>query len=91
MAIPIEVTGIIRSGEHAGRYVRVQDDSVNTGGYLILIWWSELKSKTGVAGYDDWVENEASLEQYWRHKKWLVEWSAPSDGVATRYGPNPAS
>jgi len=44
MSIPIEVTGIIRSGELAGRYVRVQDDSVNTGGFLILIWWSYPKS-----------------------------------------------
>jgi hypothetical protein len=61
--------GRIRSGKDAGFFVRIQDDSQNTGGYLILIW-QDVPS----VGYDYWVENLADLEQFMSEAGWDIEW-----------------
>ena len=74
MTIPIETTGIILAGDEKGFYVRVQDDTENTGGFLILTWRKLLTESNGKEAYDDWVENIASVENYFRQSKWLVEW-----------------
>lgn len=61
--------GRIKSGEHAGFFVRIQDDSINTGGLLILLWRESPSER-----YDNWVENVKSLEQFFRESGWDVEW-----------------
>jgi hypothetical protein len=61
--------GRIRSGKGAGFFVRIEDDSQNTGGYLILRWQDVPK-----VGYDHWVENLADLEQYMNEAGWDIEW-----------------
>ncbi len=61
--------GRISSGKNAGFFVRIDDDSPNTGGYLILIW-----KDSPPEGYDYWVEKAADLEQFFREAGWDIEW-----------------
>lgn len=70
--ILIGVVGKIISGEENGRFVKVVDDSENTGGFLILTADDiELSSR----GYDNWVEDIEHLKCYFLENKWLIEWS----------------
>ena len=61
--------GRVRKGKHAGFFVRIDDDSQNTGGYLILTW-----HEAPAIGYDNWVENLVDLEQFFHEADWDVEW-----------------
>jgi hypothetical protein len=61
--------GRIRNGKYAGFFVRIDDDSQNTGGYLILTW-----QDAPSLGYDNWVENLADLEQFMNEAGWDIEW-----------------
>jgi hypothetical protein len=60
--------GRIKNGKYTGFFVRIEDDSQNTGGYLILIWLD------ANVGYDYWVENLADLEQFMSEAGWDIEW-----------------
>jgi hypothetical protein len=72
MDIRIGAVGRIVSGDYAGWYVKVQDDSENTGGFLILI--SGDRTFQSGKGFDGWVEGRAMLEGYFRESSWQVEW-----------------
>lgn len=61
--------GIIKGGPHEGFFVRIEDDSQNTGGFLILTW-----KDNPATGYDHWVENSADLDPFIREAGWNVEW-----------------
>ena len=61
--------GRIKNGEHAGFFVRIQDDSPNTGGYLILMW-----RESPTEGYDNWVEGPNDLDQFVQESNWDIEW-----------------
>lgn len=63
------VPGTIVGGDYEGWHVRVDDDSANTGGYLILVW-SEISSPA----FDDWVESLDALNRYFEERNWLVSW-----------------
>lgn len=65
--IPINTKGTIRSGKYEGWSVFIQDDSENTCGYLILI-------ERGSDGYDYWVEDLESLQQFLQESGWEIEW-----------------
>lgn len=70
--ILIGVVGKIISGEEHGRFIKVIDDSENTGGFLILTADDiEFRSR----GYDDWVEDREHLKRYFLGSQWLIEWS----------------
>ena len=61
--------GRIISGDEQIRYVMIQDDRNNSGGYLILKGLDpDFKD-----GYDDWVE-EDKLDAYFEESGWLIEW-----------------
>jgi hypothetical protein len=62
-------TGRIKNGQHAGFLLRIEDDSQNTGGYLILIW-----RDIPPTGYDYWVEKLADIDQFMIGADWDVEW-----------------
>ena len=57
-------------GDDAGSFVKIQDDSENTGGYLILLSDRDDFS----SGSDDWVEDSKALEQYFEESEWEVNW-----------------
>jgi hypothetical protein len=61
--------GRIKTGKYAGFFVRIDDDSQNTGGYLILIWKDSPRE-----GYDNWVENATDLEPFLLEAGWDIEW-----------------
>ncbi|RYY79136.1 MAG: hypothetical protein EOO69_07660 [Moraxellaceae bacterium] len=62
--------GQIIFGDHAGNFIRIEDDSENTGGFLVLI--SPYKDFRPV--YDDWVESQESLYKYFQQSQWIVNW-----------------
>ena len=62
--------GHIRKGKSAGWFVLVQDDSANTGGFLILT----AKDIDFKEGFDGWVENTSFLEQYFQEAGWEIDW-----------------
>lgn len=69
--IKVGVLGKINEGDDIGDFVKIIDDSKNTGGYLILV--SPSDSPAG-EGYDDWVENWEDLEAYFKESKWVINW-----------------
>jgi hypothetical protein len=62
--------GRIINGMSPGWFVLVEDESTNTGGFLILI----AKNIDLTLGFDNWVENRDSLEQFWQEAGWEIEW-----------------
>lgn len=69
--IRIGPIGKIAAGDDAGKYVKVVDDSANTGGFLILVGSDRDMSD----GHDYWVEDRATLDRFFQESKWGVEWN----------------
>jgi hypothetical protein len=63
--------GKIVAGDEAGSYIRIVDDSENTGGFLLLT----SKSPDMQNGFDNWVESESALKAYFEEARWVVDWS----------------
>jgi hypothetical protein len=57
MEIKFGTLGKIIAGEEAGCYVKIVDDAVSTGGFLVLTSPNSDMSD----GFDGWVENEVAL------------------------------
>ncbi|MEN3952508.1 hypothetical protein [Iodidimonas sp. SYSU 1G8] len=74
MSIPINTWGRILSGNKKGWYLMIQDDSENTGGYLILTVRS--LGPDNNEGYDDWAEDMSVVEDYLVESRWLIDWNA---------------
>jgi len=70
--IKINIVGKILTGDDAGSFLKILDDSRNTGGYLVLV--SERESFEN--GHDDWVENKLSLKYSFKVSKWEIECKA---------------
>ncbi len=71
MNIEINKIGKIIKGDDIGHFVKIINDSENTGGYLILI----SKHQDMQTGYDNWVENEETLLRFIEESHWLIEWT----------------
>jgi hypothetical protein len=72
MEIKIGINGLIEEGNDKGWYVRIEDDSMNTGGYLILIFDSLILRPAN--GFDYWVDNWKSLELFFKESGWTIKW-----------------
>ena len=70
--IKIEKKGIIIQGDSKGWSLYIQDDTINTGGYLILV--TPPQGVFGRDGYDNWVENSESLKAYFQEANWKIRW-----------------
>lgn len=75
MEIKIGPIGRIVMGDELGSYVKVLDDSENTGGYLILISAHQDMSDGG----DNWVEDQDMLERYFSESQWVIDWLNESE------------
>ncbi|WP_248323020.1 hypothetical protein [Caballeronia sp. Sq4a] len=64
------IVGKIIAGDNAGSYVKVEDDSASTGGFLILTSGHPDLS----AGFDNWVETKDAVERFFAESNWNVEW-----------------
>lgn len=65
--IEINRKGKILQGRYQGWQVRIQDDSADSGGFLVLL---ERENEA----YDDWVESREALERYFRESSWTIAW-----------------
>ena len=74
--IIIGVTGILQASNNPheiGWYVRIEDDSANTGGFKIFSSSnSEFKGWGHV--FDNWVEKKEQLSQFVEDAGWIIQW-----------------
>jgi ribosomal protein L14E/L6E/L27E len=68
MEIRIGEVGKVVAGEDAGKYVKVVDDS---GKGLLILLCSDPEMRIG---FDDWVQDIATLRRYFSVKGWTIEW-----------------
>lgn len=68
--IRLGVWGCIITGEDAGSFVRIEDDTAESGGYLVLV--KPVLDREG--GHDSWVEKYEDLPRYFAEANWTVEW-----------------
>jgi hypothetical protein len=71
----IGIWGKIITGENAGWFVFVQDDSKETGGFFIFVGPEIDKT------FDNWVETADRLYGFFEFRKWKVEWLDPADSA----------
>lgn len=69
--LKFNTVGKILSGDSAGGFVKVVDDSANSGGFLVIISTSATFDKEV---FDDWVEDSGSLCAYFEESNWIVDW-----------------
>ena len=74
MEIRIGKKGSIAKGKQKGWYVTIQDDSLSTGGFLILQEPPHVSSEQKLQVFDDWVEDGESLKSYFDEAGWEIDW-----------------
>ena len=67
--------GRILTGENIGWHVLVEDDSADTGGFLIF----RSPTPSFDSCYDDWVETRRDLDRFFGFAGWRVDWSGAED------------
>ena len=72
VSIRLGVVGKIVFGDDLGDYIKIEDDSENTGGFLI----HRSANPDFKVGGDDWIENEENLKRYFQESQWRIEWLA---------------
>jgi hypothetical protein len=65
--------GYIRSGDDAGKYVKIQELPDSPPSYLILMAHDE-EFRNGYGDY--WVEDRKSLNDFFAEGSWVVEWGS---------------
>ena len=68
--IKLGTVGKIVFGDNTGDYIKIEEDSKNTGGFLIH---RSASVDFKLAG-DDWVENKDHLRRYFEESRWRIEW-----------------
>ncbi len=71
----ISVVGSVLNSNKAGHEVRIEDDTENTGGYLIFERWSGSDGPNGEGWFDSWVPDESSLKQFFIDNGWQIRWN----------------
>ena len=61
----------IVSGRNVGWFIWVQDDSENTGGYLVI---QSSNIEFSGDGFDDWFLTLDEVEKHFVYNNWTVEW-----------------
>ncbi|MDT0305458.1 hypothetical protein RM780_00565 [Streptomyces sp. DSM 44917] len=65
------IVGRIVSGHELGSYVKVEELPDDPPSFLILTA-SDREFREGSG--DSWVEDYASLEQFFEESRWVIEW-----------------
>ena len=74
--IPIGKVGRITNCGRKSHFVRVEDDQVNTGGFLVYEWWDSSDGPNSDGAFDDWVEKAEHLASYFRESNWHIDWES---------------
>lgn len=74
MDIRINTLGRIIAGEDLGQYLKIIDDSENTGGFIILTSTNTEFSSC----FDSWVANQSDLETFINESGWKIQWMMDS-------------
>lgn len=75
--LPIGVGGTIKSGKYTNWKIEIQDDTKDSGGYFILI--TNPNNTSQKEGFDDWVENNAQLQQYFIEAAYVIDWPSSNN------------
>ena len=75
MNIPLGAIGKIVNSSSGDHMVRVDDDTVNTGGFLIYEWWPGSTGPNKDRAFDSWVESKDDLQRVIEQSGWLIEWA----------------
>jgi len=75
-SVKVGIVGLITNSDHPRHHVRVDDDSGNTGGFLIYEWWEGSDGPNANNAFDSWVESREALESFFREGNWKVDWNA---------------
>lgn len=70
--IKIGVVGKILAGDDLGCWLRIDDDSSNTGGFLVHV----SKDSGFMDSGDDWVESYDVLREYFEESNWEIDWAS---------------
>ncbi|MFE9392184.1 hypothetical protein [Streptomyces sp. NPDC006784] len=73
--ILINKAGRIASGDEQGKFVKIEELSGAPTSYLVL---TAADRDFQLAGGDEWVEDYASLEQFFEEARWVVVWEDDS-------------
>ena len=74
-AIRLDTIGRIVKGEDLGTFLRVLDDSEDTGGFFVL--HSNTVSFMDV--HDVWLEDWGALEEYFEAMGWSIDWQVEDE------------
>lgn len=70
MQVKYNIFGKIMEGENSGWYVKIVDDSKESGGFYIY----EFKDINGDDGFDTWLETENDVKGYIYESEWKIKW-----------------
>ncbi len=84
MKIKINTRGVIQEGDNQGWEVCIEDDRLNTGGYLILITPSSKSDE--LVGYDNWVDSADALQKYFEEAHWKIQWCERDRNCDVQFG-----
>ncbi|GHF30447.1 hypothetical protein [Streptomyces morookaense] len=74
--IRVGVIGHIKSGDEQSKYAKIQELADDPPSYLIL---TAADRGFQFDGGDWWVEDEASLRQFFAEARWDVEWQSTDE------------
>lgn len=70
MQLEYNTIGKITAGENCGWFVKIINDTNDSGGYFIY----EFEDSDGVNGFDTWLENETHVKGYIYENEWEIDW-----------------
>jgi hypothetical protein len=70
--IPYDRAGKISTGDHVGKFVKIKELPDNPSSFLVLLA-HDARFEKGCGDY--WVEDYASLLEFFTEAKWVIEWS----------------
>lgn len=66
--------GAIQNSAKSGHMVRIDDDTENSGGFLILEWWDGSTGPNANGAFDSWVDSEAAVSKFLDETGWCIVW-----------------
>ncbi len=70
--IQFDKTGLIIKGDNTGWYVKLEDDTENTGGFYIYQFKENNENST--EGFDNWMETKEDVIGYFEESNWEIKW-----------------